>query len=284
MQVFLNGQFIDKDKAVISPMDRGFLFGDGIYEVIPCYDAKPVGLALHTARMNKGLAEIGIEYHVDIDEWRDIISTLIAQFSSPSVSIYVHVSRGADSKRFHAFPKNLSPTVFAYGFEIAPSQKVDRNTAKSYEVITAEDLRWQRCHIKSTSLLGNVLHFQQGQDAQKDEVILYNKQRMITEAAACNVFVIKDGVIMTPKLDHQLLPGVTRNIILQSLALEGGFEVSEQDISVDVLKAADEVWITSSSKEIGAVVKVDDTVVGDGKPGPVWERAQLAYNKHKFSL
>ncbi|MGK0372300.1 MAG: D-alanine transaminase [Glaciecola sp.] len=284
MQVFLNGKFVAKENAVISPMDRGFLFGDGIYEVIPCYDSKPVGLALHLNRMNNGLKEIGIGLVADTKEWLRIIETIIAQFDSTSVGVYIHVSRGTDTKRHHAYPENVTPTVFAYGFDIPPSQTVDRNTAKAFEVITGKDLRWQRCHIKSTSLLGNVMHFQQGQNAQKDEIILFNDKHLITEAAACNVFVIKDNVIMTPKLDNQLLPGITRNILLQSLALQGGFTVYEQDISLEQLGSADEVWITSSSKEVGAVVKVDDRVLGNGKPGPVWEAAQNAYNRFKYTL
>jgi D-alanine transaminase len=265
-------------------MDRGFLFGDGIYEVIPCYNGKPVGLQLHLARMNRGLAEIQLQYQAKVDEWTQIINKIIGQFESTSVGVYIHISRGTDSKRFHAYPKDISPTIFAYGFEIAPSSSPNRDTSKGFEVVTVEDKRWQRCHIKSTSLLGNVMHFQQGQDAGKDEVILYNEAGYITEAAACNVFVVKDDIIMTPKLDHQLLPGITRDIILKSLELSGGFNVSEQDISLDTLHCADEVWLTSSSKEIGPVVKVDDRVLGEGKPGPVWLAAQQAYNEHKFRL
>lgn len=283
-KVFLNGQFVNKEAALISPMDRGFLFGDGIYEVIPCYDGKPVGLDLHLARMNRGLSEIGIEYTADAAHWSNNINKLISQFSTDSVGVYIHISRGTDTKRYHAYPKNVTPTVFAYGFEIAPSQTLDRDKAKGFEVITVEDLRWQRCHIKSTSLLGNVMHFQQAQDANKDEVILYNDQGHITEAAACNVFVVKDGLIMTPTLDNQLLPGITRKILLTSLAQAGGFRVSEQNITLAELESADEVWITSSSKEVGAVVKVDGRLLGDGKPGPVWKAAQVAYNKYKFTL
>lgn len=282
--VYLNGEFVAQEAARISPMDRGFLFGDGIYEVIPCYASKPVGLALHLARMNRGLKEISLNYEAKIEEWSKIISQLIKQVDSEAVSVYIHVSRGTDSKRYHAYPSNVAPTVFAYAFQIPVSQAVDRNTAKTYIVATGPDKRWQRCHIKSTSLLGNVMHFQQGQDAGKDEILLYNEQDLLTEAAACNVFVVKDDCIMTPKLDHQLLPGITRNIALEAMRREGGFNVSEQDIPLQLLDEADEVWITSSSKEIGPVVRVNDRGLGDGKPGPMWEKAQNAYNKHKFAM
>lgn len=284
LKVYLNGKFVPKDEAKISPMDRGFLFGDGIYEVIPCYANQAVGLQLHLDRMNRGLAEIQLGYKAQIDEWTTIIQDIITQFESDSVAVYIHISRGTDTKRFHAYPKNVAPTIFAYGFEIAPSLEPDPNTARGLEVVTVEDMRWQRCHIKSTSLLGNVMHFQQGQDAGKDEVIMYNKAGNITEAATCNVFMVKNNLIMTPKLDHQLLPGVTRNILLASLKQAGSFHVCEQDISLDELHSADEVWITSASKEIGAVVKVDDRIVGKGKPGPMWLAAHRAYNAHKFSL
>lgn len=283
-QVLLNGEYVASEDAKISPMDRGFLFGDGIYEVIPCYQGKPVGLNLHLARMNRGLSEIGIKYHADSEQWTKHCNFLQNQIDGDAVGIYVHISRGADSKRFHAYPDNITPTVFAYAFAIPPSQSLDREKAKSFKVVTKEDLRWQRCHIKSTSLLGNVMHFQQGQDADKDEVILFNKQGFITEAAACNVFVVINGEILTPKLDNQLLPGITRTIILGSLEKHGGFIVKEQDIPLETLNEADEVWITSSTKEIGAVVEVDGRTIGDGMPGPLWKKAQAAYNEHKFSF
>ncbi|MFC4699211.1 aminotransferase class IV [Glaciecola siphonariae] len=282
-KVLLNHAFVDETEAKISPMDRGFLFGDGIYEVIPCYGGKPVGLKLHLARMNAGLREIGIEYVADEQQWLDHIQRLLSQYDAPSMGVYIHISRGADTKRFHAYPKGVQPTVFAYAFNIPPSQDLNRDTAKGFKVRTAEDLRWQRCHIKSTSLLGNVMHFQQGQDAGKDEVILYNKRREITEAAACNVFVVKDDVIYTPPLDNQLLPGITRRILLDSLAHAGGFDVREQTIELSILDECDEAWLSSSSKEIGAIVEIDGRMIGDGRPGPMWLAAQRAYNEYKFS-
>lgn len=282
-KVFLNGSFVDADKASISPMDRGFLFGDGIYEVIPTYSAKPVGLALHLERMNEGLNAIGIEYQADESEWRETIAELIQQNDSDSQAVYIHISRGADKKRYHAYPKGIQPTVFAYAFDIAPSQDLDDKELKSYHVTLAEDLRWQRCHIKSTSLLGNVMHFQHGQDAGKDEVILYNQQNEVTEAAACNVFIVKDARISTPPLNNHLLPGITRRIAIDAIRKYTTFAVDERIVTLDELKAADEVWITSSSKELGPVLTINDRVVGEGVPGHVWREAQQAYNQHKFN-
>jgi D-alanine transaminase len=282
-RVYLNGEFVDAKEAKISPMDRGFLFGDGIYEVIPTYSGKPVGLDLHLQRMKNGLHSVGINYEIDAQVWIGIISVLISQQPSESQGVYVHVSRGADSKRFHAYPKNITPTVFAYAFDTPPSQNATAEKVKGFHVTTGEDLRWQRCHIKSTSLLGNVMHFQQGQDAGVDEIILYNENKEITEAAACNVFIVKDNIIYTPALDNHLLPGITRRIAIDAIIQHTDYKVHESVISLHDLLNADEVWITSSSKEIGPVLSIDGKTVGNGKQGPIWVEAQNAYNKYKFS-
>ncbi len=282
-KVYLNGAFVNTEEAKISPMDRGFLFGDGIYEVIPTYSGKPVGLKLHMQRMKNGLKEVSIDYPVDLNAWTDIIDKLVSQSSSESQGVYIHVSRGTDSKRYHAYPSNTAPTVFAYAFDTPPSQDSLSASIKGFHVTTGEDLRWQRCHIKSTSLLGNVMHFQQGQDAGVDEIILYNERNEITEAAACNVFIVKDGVIYTPPLDNHLLPGITRKITIDAISKYTDIGVKEAPISLDELLNADEVWITSSSKEIGPVLSVDGKLVNDGEPGEVWIKAQEAYNKYKFT-
>ncbi|MFC3121572.1 aminotransferase class IV [Agaribacter flavus] len=282
-KVFLNDKFVPKSEASISPMDRGFLFGDGIYEVIPCYEGKPVGLQLHFERMRQGLAALKINYSLDSAEWLPRIQTLISPFGGEA-SVYLHVSRGADDKRFHAYPKDVSPTVFAYAFPIAPSQALDKNTAKVFKVNTLEDLRWKRCHIKSTSLLGNVMHFQQGQDAGVDEVLLYNQNKELTEAAACNLYLVKNNVVATPPLDSQILPGITRHILLHALKTSGVLTVEERIVHLNELLEADEVWISSSSKELAPVVEVDGRTIGDGRPGDAWLLAQKAYNDYKFEL
>lgn len=281
-KVYLNGNYINKDQANISVMDRGFLFGDGIYEVIPCYQGKTVGLKWHLDRMNQGLSSIEIDYVADLQYWKGVIEQLLAQFEQSSIGIYIHVSRGADNKRHHAYPVGIKPTVLAYAFMINDPQPLDREQTKTYRVITQEDKRWQRCNIKSTALLGNVMHFQQGHSAGVDEVILFNKDKILTEASACNVFLVKDNIVLTPKLDHQLLPGITRKIILASMQTYGEFHVQERDISLEELNTADEVWLSSSSKEIGPVVEVDGRPVGNGNVGPMWLKAQTAYNQFKF--
>lgn len=282
-KVYLNGQFVNEEDATISPMDRGFLFGDGIYEVIPCFSNKPVGLSLHLSRMKTGLTELQINYPVDVERWAGIIDMLLSAMPDDANAIYIHVSRGADIKRFHAYPNDIEPTVFAYAFPIAKEQPLDVSKVKTYRVKTDLDLRWQRCHIKSTSLLGNVMHFQSGQIEGLDEVILYNEKGELTEASACNVFVIKNGIISTPPLDNHILPGITRRIIIDALSNRRGITVEERAINRSELVDADEVWISSSSKEIAPVVEIDGNPVGSGKPGAVWLDAQTAYNEYKFS-
>lgn len=283
---FLNGDYLPLSEAKISPMDRGFLFGDGIYEVIPTYNGRPVGMNGHTERMKNGLNAISIKNPYSGEQWNAILTTLIeknaSQFPSGNIGVYFHVSRGTDVKRYHAYPENVEPTVFGFVFEIAPPQTADKTAVKAFHVALEEDKRWQRCHIKSTSLLGNVMHFQTGVEQGVNETILHNEAGFITEASACNVFIVKDAVIYTPPLNHQLLPGVTRAIALRAFA-ESGLAVQERWFSIDELLSADEVWLTSSSKEIAPVTRVNDTLIGNGQVGDVWEKAIHAYHRVKFS-
>ena len=268
--VFLDGQFIPMSEAKISPMDRGFLFGDGIYEVVPSYATKLVGFGLHIERMQNGLDAIGIKLNMSPDDWRDIAQTLVQKNGQGNLGLYFHVSRGADVKRFHAYPEHVQPTVFAYAFAIPAAPIADKLSANQYRVTSTEDLRWKRCQIKSTSLLGNVMHFQQGQEAGVNETILYNQRNELTEASACNVFIVKNEMVITPPLDNQLLPGITRNMLLDILRKDGTLQVHERVISMNEVHAADELWLTSSSKEIAPVVELDSKPVGNGRVGDIW--------------
>ena len=281
--VFLNHQYLPMEEARISPMDRGFLFGDGIYEVIPSYDGRMVGFGPHIQRMRNGLAAIGIRFEWDENEWREVCDQLIQRNGGGNLGLYLHVSRGADNKRFHAYPEGVVPTVFAYAFEIAPPPVPDRSQATGYKVATARDLRWERCHIKSTALLGNVLHFQYGYEQGANETLLYNAANELTEASACNAYIVKNGVVITPPLDHQILPGITRQLLLDILRRDGTIAVEERAVTMDEVLNADEVWVTSSSKEIAPVVAIDGKAVGDGKVGPMWEAALKLYGAAKFN-
>jgi D-alanine transaminase len=279
---YLDGSYMPIEQAKISPMDRGFLFGDGIYEVVPSYAGKMVGFGPHIARMQNGLAAVGIKLDWSEDNWAELCNRLINENGAGNLGIYLHVSRGADSKRFHAFPDNIAPTVFAYAFEIAPPPVADKALAKAYKVSTTRDLRWERCHIKSTALLGNVLHFQHGYERGHDETLLFNANNELTEASACNAFIVKDGKVITPPLDNQLLPGITRHILLDVLRRDGSIAVEERSVSMDEVLNADEVWITSSSKEVAPVTQIDGKAVGNGEVGEVWLAAQTLYSAGKF--
>lgn len=280
--VYLNGDFLPMSEARISPMDRGFLFGDGIYEVIPSYDGQLVGFGPHMQRMRDGLAELEIRTDMDEAAWRDIVEQLVQRNGSGNLGVYLHVSRGADSKRHHAYPTAVDATCFGFTFEIPPPPVADRNRVTPYKVSTAEDLRWKRCHIKSTALLGNVMHYQQGHAAGAQETILYNSDGEVTEAAACNVFVVRNGVVATPPLDNQKLPGITRLMLLDILRRHSDISVEERVVTVAELLQADEVWITSSSKEIAPVTMIDGEPVGTGKVGEVWGAAQGLFAAHRY--
>lgn len=280
--VYLNGEYLSADEAKISPMDRGFLFGDGIYEVIPSYKGKMLGFGAHIERMNNGLNELEIKLDYSADTWRKICNDLCEKNHGDNLGIYLHVSRGADTKRAHGYPSNITPTVFAFAFEIPAEPKSDVDSATTYTVSLEQDRRWQRCHIKSTALLGNVMHYQHGAAAGNKETILFNRLEEITEASSSNVFIVKEGVISTPPLDNQILPGITRWLILNILHSHSDFKVQERIISKDELLDADEVWITSATKEVGPVVKVNGKLVGDGKPGAIWQQVQSLFTKHKF--
>ena len=280
---YLDGAYLPIEEAKISPLDRGFLFGDGVYEVVPSYAGTMVGFAPHIARMQDGLAAIGMTLDWSESDWAELCNRLISENGTGNLGLYLHVSRGADTRRFHAFPKNVNPTVFAFTFEIAPPPVADKALAHGYHVATAKDLRWRRCHIKSTALLGNVLHFQQGYESNCDETILFNSNNELTEASACNAFIVKDGVVITPPLDSQLLPGITRHIVLDILRKDGVIKVEERVVTMDEVNNADEVWITSSSKEIAPVTQIDGVPVGDGQVGDVWLAAQTLYSANKFS-
>lgn len=281
---FLNGSYMPLEEARISPMDRGFLFGDGIYEVIPSYNGKMVGFGPHIARMKEGLAAIEIGLDWDQDQWRELCTNLSEKNGHGNLGIYLHVTRGADTKRHHAYPEGLEPTVFAYGFDIAAPPIPDRNLVKPYTCSTGHDLRWHRCNIKSISLLGNVMHFQQGYSRGDGEILLYNTNNELTECGACNAYIVKNGVVITPPLDSQILPGITRQLALKVLREDGTIPVEERTITMDEVWDADEIWISSSSKEIAPVVKLDGKPVGDGKVGPVWEIAAKLYTAGKFDF
>lgn len=281
--VFLNDNYLPMADAKISPMDRGFLFGDGIYEVVPSYNGQMVGFGPHMDRMKNGLDAVGIELDWSKARWKEVCDNLIEKNGTGNLALYLHVSRGADTRRFHAYPEDVRPTVFAFAFEIPPAPVADKSKVVGYKVATSRDLRWERCQIKSTALLGNVMHFQHGYQQGANETLLYNERNELTEASACNAYIVKSGVVITPPLDNQILPGITRHILLDLLRRDGSIPVEERVVTMDEVFDADEVWVTSSSKEVVPVIEVDGKPVGNGEIGDVWLAAQTIYSAGKLN-
>jgi D-alanine transaminase len=272
--VYLNGAFLPAEAACISPLDRGFLFGDGIYEVIPSYQGSFFLLDAHMERLRRSLHELRLpEPHVD-QGWSGLVGKLLELNPGADRSVYLQVTRGA-APRDHAFPANVVATVFAMVSAIAPPRPDlgERGIA----TISLPDERWGRCDIKSVALLPNVLARQRAAEQGAVEAILL-RDGMLTEGAASNVFVVHDGVVVTPPLDHGILPGITRRFLLAVLR-DQGWTCREEPVAEPDLRSADEVWLTSSTKEILPVTSLDGQPLGEGRPGPLWRRALETFRR-----
>ena len=279
--VYLNGDYMPIEEARISPLDRGFLFGDGIYEFIPTYSGRAIGFEYHIDRMLTGLKNISVNI-AELD-WHTIVESLLNKNEAGNVGVYIQVSRGADTKRTHNFPKDVAPTVFIMIQKIAALVEPNIKTAKGFSLVSSLDRRWDNCHIKSTSLLGNVMHFQHGYENKVDETLLYNEKEELTECSACNVFIIKDDQICTPILDNQILPGVTRRILIEAINSDPSLKFTERVVTLQEAKNADELWITSSTKQIAPVTQLNGLPIGTGQVGAVWQKCQELYDGIKFS-
>jgi len=274
--VFLNGKFMPVEEARVPVLDRGFIFGDGVYELIPVYSRVPFRIDEHLARLERSLAAVRIRNPYSRAEWRDIILQLVARQPFDDQGVYFQVTRGV-AKRDHAFPKDAVPTVFIMSNPLVnpPREVVERGAA----AVTAVDNRWQRCDIKSISLIGNCLLRQVSADAGAVETILFRDGKL-TEASASNVFVVKGGVILSPPKSNLILPGITYDVIAE-IAQAGKLPLEFRDVAESEVRAADELWITSSSKEVLAIVALDGKAVGGGKPGPVFHRVYALYQEFK---
>ena len=274
-----NGRIVPLDRIAISPLDRGFLFGDGVYEVIPVYGGVPLRAREHFERLQRSMDEIRLANPHTTDEWIAAVRELLRHHPGDQ-SVYVQVTRGVPPKRDHVMPQGLVPTVFMMCSPLAtPSREaVEAGVA----CVTARDFRWEKCHIKSTSLLGNVLARQLSADAGAAETILF-RDGFLTEASASNVFVVKDGKVAAPPQDNLILLGITYDLLVQ-LAREGAIELEIRPVPEAEVRAADEVWLTSSSKEVLAVTTLDGRPVGAGRPGPLFRRMHALFQEHKARL
>ncbi|OGA20829.1 MAG: D-amino acid aminotransferase [Betaproteobacteria bacterium RIFCSPLOWO2_02_FULL_67_19] len=277
--VFLNGKFIPIGEAMVPVLDRGFIFGDGVYELVPVYSRVPFRLDEHLARLDRSLAAVRIRNPYTRQQWREIIRQLVLLQPHEDQGVYFQVTRGV-AKRDHAFPLGVEPTVFIMSNPLVnPARELIERGA---EALSAVDYRWQKCDIKSISLIGNVLLRQLSADAGAAETILFRDGRL-TEASASNVFVVRGGVIMGPPKSNLILPGITYDVVLE-LARAGGLPLEIRDLGEAEVRAADEIWVTSSSKEVLAIVRLDGKPVGEGRPGPMFKRMFELYQDFKKTV
>ncbi len=273
---YLNGDYLPLEECKISVLDRGFIFGDAIYELIPVYQFKPFYLEAHLARLARSLDQIGIADPHSKDDWKQIIFNLIEQSHLEQLSVYLQVTRGV-AKRDHAYPSDTEPTVF--GMTNPWPTVNDDMYSKGLTAVTAEDMRWNRCDIKVTSLLSNVMEKQHAVENNADEAILI-RDGYVLEGSATNVFIVKDGQVMTAPKNNLILPGITRDVVVEVLN-ENNIPLHEKAPTQTQLVDADEVWITSSTKECAPVTKVDGKPVGNGAPGAVWKKVFNLYQARK---
>ena len=277
--VYLNGEFLPPDQAKVSAFDRGFVFADGVYEVIPAYGGRLFRLAQHLARLDNSLASIRLVNPLAPAEWRAVCMRLIEAAGGGDVSVYLQVTRGP-APRDHAFPAEVRPSVFAYA---APIKYPDATQlANGVAAITAPDIRWLRCDIKAIALLPNVLMRQQATEAGAAEAILI-RDGLMTEGSASNIFVVVDGVLVTPPKGPFILPGVTRDLVLE-LARAHGLACAERTVSENELRAASELMLSSSTKELLPITTLDDAPVGNGRPGPLHARLHALYQEYKVEF
>jgi D-alanine transaminase len=273
--VYLNGEFLPPDQAKVSVFDRGFIFGDGVYEVIPVFGGRLFRLPHHLMRLDASLSAIRLRNPHTQQEWNNIFTRLLATGSGDQ-SIYLQITRGV-APRDHAFPPNITPTVFAYAqpLKYSPPEQLAQGVA----AVTAADIRWQRCDIKAIALLANALLRQQAIDQDAVEAILM-RDGVVTEGAASNIFVIKNGHLVTPPKGPFILPGITRDLVVE-IARAKGVPCDELPVKIEMLRSADEVWLTSSTKEILPITRIDGRPVGNGKPGPMHAKMFALYKEYK---
>jgi D-alanine transaminase len=276
MTIYLNGAFLPIEDAKISVLDRGFIYGDGVYELIPAYRRKPFRLPQHLARLQRSLEGIRLSNPHAPSEWASIVGELIARQPFDDQGLYLQVTRGA-AKRDHTFPQGVAPTVFMMSNPLAtPSaDQVERGVA----VVTAEDNRWHRCDLKTISLVGNVLMRQLAADAGALETVMF-RDGFLTEASASNVLVVMDGVIVAPPKDNLILPGITYDAT-EEFAGEAGFPFVMRPVSRAEALAADEMWLSSSTKEVLAVTALDGRTFAGGVPGPRFRTMHALFQRKK---
>jgi D-alanine transaminase len=277
---YLNAAYTPLAEARVSPLDRAFLFGDAVYEVVPVYASRPFRLREHLDRLNRSLDGIRMTPTLSHAEWAHICQELIGRNAASDAYLYLQVTRGAEFDRNHAWPENLQPTVFAYitALEPVPAAHFDRGVA----AVTATDTRWARRDIKSTALLANILLKKLAADAGAFETIMLENGEL-TEGSSTTVHVVKGGIIRTPPNGQRILPGTTRDVVTE-LAARLTIPVENARVSEAALRSADEIWLTFATRGVLPVTTLDAAAVGGGKPGPLFQRMSGAFIEYTRAL
>ncbi|ALM85266.1 D-amino acid aminotransferase [Bordetella sp. N] len=279
-QAYLNGEYVRLQDAKISVLDRGFIFGDGIYEVVPVYEGRPFRMSEHLARLERSLAKVRIASPFDRAGWEALVRGLLERSATPSCLVYLQITRGV-AKRDHGFPADtVTPTVFGMVSPFTPPGAAARENGQA--LISFPDDRWLHCDIKSVSLLGNVLAKQAAVDAGVDEVVQF-RDGLLTEAASANIWVVSGGKLISPPRDHRILEGI-RYGLMAELAEEAGVPFEMRDVPRAEVETADELLISSAAREVLPITRLDGRPVSDGKPGPVYAKLRAGYDARIAAL
>lgn len=270
---YLDGVYLPLSEARVSPLDRAFLFGDAVYEVVPVYGGRPFRLREHLDRLNRSLAGIRMSAPRSHGEWAAICQQLVAQNSAQDSHIYIQVTRGTEYGRNHAWPEGLTPTLFAYvtALDQTPANLLENGVA----AVTADDIRWARRDIKSTALLANILLKKLAADAGAFETIMIENGEL-TEGSSTAVHVISNGIIHTPPNGNHILPSTTREVVTE-LAVRLDIACNNSRVPESLLRSADEVWLSFATRGILPVTLLDGEAVGTGRPGPLFKRMHAAF-------
>ena len=278
--VYLNGEYLPVDKACVSVLDRGFLFGDGVYEVIPVYGLNLLRIDEHLQRLQNSLSRITLDNPLDDAEWKNVFNSLLDKNPGDDRAIYLQITRGAYPVRDLKIQKKTEPTIFIMVLKMNPVDVKDLQ--KGMKTVTIDDFRWHACDIKSVSLVANVMMREQAAQADVTDAILV-RDGHVTEGTASNVFIVKNGVLVTPPTSKHLLPGITRDLVLE-LARANGVKCEVRNIQQAELNTADEIWMTSSTREIAPVLLLNGEPVGDASIGPLWKKMIGIYQDYKQQL
>ncbi len=277
--VFLNGEFMPIEEAKISPLDRGFIFGDGVYEVVPFYNGRGLRLHEHLVRLQKSMDALYLTNPYPLEKWKAHMTALVEKNGGGNVGVYLQMTRGV-AKRDFPPPMGITPTVFMMVNPLAtPKPEIYLN---GISCVTLDDSRWLRCQVKSTALLGAVLLKHEASMGGGDDAVMF-RDGYLTESTASNIAIVKNGVILCPPMDNLILGGITY-VLMMELAEKNKLPIEVRRVSRREVLSADEIWILSSTKEVCPITKLDGKPVGDGKPGGVFKKMRQLFDDYKRDL